>query len=71
VQYLLNMENNKDEMIIVFASKDKIAAEMIHLRAENQRMQGLIERMEIKAHVGKTDSIRKIGGTQPPPNVLL
>jgi hypothetical protein len=32
------MENNKDDLRIIYASKDKIATEIIKLRAENQKL---------------------------------
>lgn len=37
-QFLLNMENKKEDIKILSASKDKIATELIKLRAENQKL---------------------------------
>lgn len=55
-QFMLNMEGTKDIKILA-ASKDKIASELIKLRSENQKLNSLLQRAELKAPVSQ----RKIG----------
>ena len=40
-QYLLNVESTQDDMKILAESKDKIAHEILRLRAENQKLSQL------------------------------